>query len=102
MGLMKSSSLCHEKSSTKWLIPSCLDGIPNKDLVAYRQGNYRLYKLKFEVHLTDSIIHRFIARNIDNAVNHDYWKNCIVVKPEDDKTTMFVEAGSGEKKYGYG
>ena len=98
MGLMKAFNLCHEKSDKSWLIPSSLGGISKTDLVAFRKEVYWLYKLKYNVHLPDSIIHRFIARNIDNAVDHDYWKNGIVVRYEADHTTMFVEADSSEKE----
>jgi small GTP-binding protein len=100
MRLMITYSLCHEfKENEEWLIPSSLQGQPNTNLVAYKKnGEYRLYCMRYRDALPRSIIHKFIARNITNAYKQDYWRNGIVVKHKDSGTLLFIEADYKEKE----
>jgi small GTP-binding protein len=100
MKLMLAYSLCHEfQENQEWLIPSSLQGQPNTNLVEYKEaGGYRLYCLKYQTSLPQSIIHKFIARNINYAYQQDYWRNGIVLKHKDSETLLFVEADYKEKE----
>ena len=97
--LMERFSLCYKyEGKNEWLIPSVLKGEPKTDLVKYNNEAHTLYCLKYPESLPSSVIHRFVARNIENAYKEDYWENGIVVKHPNSETTIFVEADAKDKE----
>jgi internalin A len=98
LSLMKEFNLCHEFSKNEWLVPSSLEGQSKTDLVKFKTEVHRLYSIEFETSLPTSIIHRFVARNINFAENSDYWKNGIVVKHPYSKTFIYVESDLKDKE----
>jgi len=96
--LMREFDLCHEFAKNEWLIPSSLEGKSKTDLVDFLKGDFRKYCIRFTVSLPESVIHRFIARNIKYSFNTDYWRNGIVVKHPESNTILFVEADRKDKE----
>lgn len=96
--LMKEFDLCHNFDNGDWLVPSSLEGEYKMDLVAFKNGDYSEYRLQYKVSLPSSVIHRFIAHNIEYAHDNDYWKNGIVVNHHDSDTKLFVEADARERQ----
>lgn len=98
LSLMKEFNLCHEFGKNEWLIPSSLEGQSKTDLVEFKKGEHRLYRIEFPTSLPTSVIHRFIARNISFSFNNDYWKNGIVVKHPYSNTFIYVETDQKDKE----
>lgn len=100
MELMRQFSLCYSyDDQRKWLIPSALKGSPKMNLRNFSENEeHRLYCYHFPDAMPMSVIHRFIARNIDHSYNEDYWENGIVVKHPDSETLLFAEADKRDKE----
>jgi len=89
--LMRDYRLCEKNplAEHEYLIPSAFGEKPNRNY-DYAFGG-RHYRLKFGSSFEMLIIHRFIAKNIKNILNNDYWHSGIYFKHSSSSTFALVE-----------
>jgi len=98
LALMKKFEVCQVRDDGHILIPARFSLEPKANYTDYRGKDARLYFLFYKSFLPLSIIHRFITRHLNYAINEDYWYRGIVIKDPTSNTEAFVELNESERR----
>jgi internalin A len=98
LALMKKFEVCQVRDDGHILIPARFSLEPKANYADYRGKDARLYFLYYKSFLPLSIIHRFITRHLNYAINEDYWYRGIVIKDPTSNTEAFVELNESERR----
>lgn len=98
LGLMKRFELCYSEDDINIQIPSRFSKQPKIEYSEFRGSNVRTYILQFKDYVPVSVIHQFIARNIDRAFDKNYWYQGIVIEDADKDSLAMVQLDREAKR----
>jgi internalin A len=91
MELMLEYQLCAENpwKKNEYLIPSALAGRPNDYLDIKRSS--KEYRFQFKASFEMIVIHKFIAKNLNQSGKNDFWQSGILIHDKTSNTQALIE-----------
>lgn len=98
LAMMKKFELCHTEDEEHLLIPSAFGKIPKVEYSDYKGSGVHTYILQFKDYMPIALIHRFIVKNLENALDGNYWYTGIVLNDSSSHSQAMVHADKKEKR----
>jgi internalin A len=98
LSMMKKFDLCYAPDDKNILIPSAFGKEPRLEYSEFRGESVSTYILQFKDYMPPAIIHRFIAKNLVDVFDSNYWYSGIVVKDSKSDTLAMVHADKEAKR----
>ncbi|WP_416864120.1 MAG: COR domain-containing protein [Imperialibacter sp.] len=98
LSMMKKFDLCYAPDDKNILIPSAFGKEPRLEYREFRGEGVSTYILQFKDYMPPAIIHRFIAKNLSDVFESNYWYSGIVVKDSKSDTLSMVHADKEAKR----
>lgn len=98
LSMMKKFDLCYTPDDKNLLIPSAFGKMPKIEYSEFRGEQVRIYILQFKDYMPLALIHRFIAKNLKDAFENNYWYSGIVIKDSKSNSLAMVQADKVDKR----
>ena len=98
LSMMKKFDLCYTSDDKSLLIPSAFGKIPKVEYKEYKGEGIRTYYLQFKDYMPLALIHRFITRNMQYAVDSNFWYTGIVINDAPTNVVTMVHADKEAKR----
>ena len=98
LSMMKKFDLCYTPDDINLLIPSAFHKIPKIEYKDFKGETVRTYILQFRDYMPLAIIHRFTAKQLQNAYDNNYWYSGIVLKDNKSSSLAMVQADKEAKR----
>jgi internalin A len=97
LSMMKKFDLCYTDDKTL-LIPSAFGKAPKVEYSDFRGEQVRTYILQFKDYMPLALIHRYIAKNLQDVFENNYWYSGIVTKDSKTDSLAMVHADKEAKR----
>jgi internalin A len=98
LSMMKKFDLCYTANDKDILIPSAFGKMPKAEYGDYRGEGVKTYILSFKDYMPLALIHRFIAKKIEFALDGNFWYSGIVIRDEQTGSLAMVHADKEAKR----
>lgn len=98
LSMMKKFDLCYSPDDKNILIPSTFGKTPKVEYSEFRGGGVRTYILQFKEYMPMALIHRFIAKELPNVYENNYWYSGIVISDSKSSALTMVQADKEAKR----
>jgi internalin A len=98
LSMMKKFDLCYTGNDKDILIPSAFGKMPKVEYSDYRGDDVKTYILAFKDYMPLALIHRFIAKKIETALDGNFWYSGIVIRDERTNALAMIHADKEAKR----
>jgi internalin A len=98
LSMMKKFDLCYSPDDKDILIPSTFGKTPKVEYNEFRGEGVRTYVLQFKEYMPMALIHRFIAKELPNVYENNYWYSGIVINDTKSDVLAMVQADKEAKR----
>lgn len=98
LNMMKKFELCDSPDDINLLIPSAFGKEPKIEYKDFKGNKVTTYVLQFKDYLPLALIHRYITKNINQALDNNYWYTGIVVKDSKSEVLAMVHLDKVDKR----
>ena len=98
LSMMKKFDLCYAPDDHHLLIPSAFGKEPKVEYSDFRGEGVSTYILQFKDYMPLALIHRFTAKNLQQALDSNYWYTGIVIKDVMGTNTLAMVHADKEAK----
>lgn len=98
LSMMKKFDLCDTPNDIDLLIPSAFGKEPMIEYSEFKGEDVRTYILQFKEYMPLALIHRYIAKNLSQAFENNYWYTGIVIKDIKSNSMAMIHADKEAKR----
>ena len=96
--MMKKFDLCYTSDDIHLLIPSAFGKVPKVEYSDFKGENIRTYILQFKDYMPLALIHRYITKNLPQAMDNNYWYTGIVINDTKSSSIAMIHADKEAKR----
>jgi internalin A len=98
LSMMKKFDLCYSPDDKILLLPSAFGKTPKMEYNDFNGDNVRTYILQFKDYMPLSILHRFMAKKLQDAYESNFWFSGIVISDRKSNSLAMIHADKEAKR----
>lgn len=98
LSMMKKFDLCYTPDDKILLLPSAFGKTPKMEYSEFNVENVRTYILQFKDYMPLAILHRFMAKKLQDAYESNFWYSGIVILDRKSNSLAMIHADKEAKR----